>query len=88
MISRFFHGPKFPPLFLVVFPLQTTAIKDNLISLSMETRLYNSFPTQEEYMIIVTGATGKLGRSIVEQLAKLVPASQVGASVRDPEKAQ
>ena len=38
-------------------------------------------------MIIVTGATGKLGRSIVEQLAKLVPASQVGASVRDPEKA-
>jgi NAD(P)H dehydrogenase (quinone) len=38
-------------------------------------------------MIIVTGATGKLGRLIVEQLVKRVPASQVGASVRDPEKA-
>ena len=38
-------------------------------------------------MIIVTGATGQLGRAIVEKLIKLVPASQVGASVRDPAKA-
>jgi uncharacterized protein YbjT (DUF2867 family) len=38
-------------------------------------------------MIIVTGATGQLGRGIVEQLIKRVPAGQVGASVRDPAKA-
>ena len=38
-------------------------------------------------MIIVTGATGQLGRAIVEQLVARIPASQVGASVRDPEKA-
>ena len=38
-------------------------------------------------MIIVTGATGQLGRIIVEKLVERVPASQVGASVRDPEKA-
>ncbi|MBC8135530.1 MAG: SDR family oxidoreductase [Fibrella sp.] len=38
-------------------------------------------------MIIVTGATGQLGRAIVENLVGRVPASQVGASVRDPKKA-
>ena len=38
-------------------------------------------------MIIVTGATGQLGRGIVEQLLARVPADQVGVSVRDPEKA-
>jgi NAD(P)H dehydrogenase (quinone) len=38
-------------------------------------------------MIIVTGATGQLGRSIVQKLVKLVPASQVGVSVRDMSKA-
>ncbi len=38
-------------------------------------------------MIIVTGATGKLGREIVEQLLKAVPATEVGVSVRAPEKA-
>jgi uncharacterized protein YbjT (DUF2867 family) len=39
-------------------------------------------------MIVVTGATGHLGRAIVEKLVELVPANQVGASVRDPEKAR
>lgn len=39
-------------------------------------------------MIIVTGANGKLGRGVVEQLLARVPAEQVGVSVRDPEKAQ
>lgn len=39
-------------------------------------------------MIIVTGATGKLGRQIVEHLLTRVPADQVGVSVRDPEKPQ
>ncbi|MCW2917886.1 MAG: hypothetical protein JWN52_5954 [Actinomycetia bacterium] len=39
-------------------------------------------------MIIVTGATGQLGRRIVEQLLRRVPADQVGVSVRDPEKAR
>jgi NAD(P)H dehydrogenase (quinone) len=38
-------------------------------------------------MIIVTGATGQLGRSIVQNLVKLVPANQVGISVRDASKA-
>lgn len=38
-------------------------------------------------MIVVTGATGHLGRAIVTELLKRVPANQVGASVRDPAKA-
>ncbi len=38
-------------------------------------------------MIIVTGASGQLGRAIVEGLVKRVPAEQIGVSVRDPEKA-
>jgi uncharacterized protein YbjT (DUF2867 family) len=41
----------------------------------------------EEAMIIVTGATGRLGRMIVEKLLAHVPASTVGVSVRDPGKA-
>ncbi|GAA1371601.1 NmrA family NAD(P)-binding protein [Streptomyces beijiangensis] len=39
-------------------------------------------------MIIVTGATGLLGRQIVERLLTRVPADRVGVSVRDPQKAQ
>ncbi|MGP3931213.1 NmrA family NAD(P)-binding protein [Nonomuraea sp. KM88] len=39
-------------------------------------------------MIIVTGATGLLGRQIVERLLTRVPAAQVGVSVRDPGKAR
>jgi NAD(P)H dehydrogenase (quinone) len=38
-------------------------------------------------MIIVTGASGQLGRAIVQKLVQRVPAGQVGVSVRDPEKA-
>lgn len=38
-------------------------------------------------MIIVTGATGKLGRAIVEKLLNDLSPDQVGVSVRDPEKA-
>jgi len=38
-------------------------------------------------MIIVTGATGKLGQAIVERLLKKLPSDQVGVSVRDPDKA-
>ncbi len=38
-------------------------------------------------MIVVTGATGQLGRAIVKRLVERVAASEVGASVRDPEKA-
>ncbi|MET8894955.1 SDR family oxidoreductase [Streptomyces albogriseolus] len=36
--------------------------------------------------IVVTGASGKLGRHVVEQLLEKVPAGQVTAVVRDPEK--
>ncbi|MCZ4095371.1 NAD(P)H-binding protein [Streptomyces sp. So13.3] len=39
-------------------------------------------------MIIVTGATGQLGRQIVERLLTRVPAARIGVSVRDPQKAQ
>ncbi|MFI5963966.1 SDR family oxidoreductase [Streptomyces asoensis] len=39
-------------------------------------------------MIIVTGATGKLGRRIVERLLERLPADRLGVSVRDPRKAQ
>ncbi|MET8951254.1 SDR family oxidoreductase [Streptomyces sp. NPDC004393] len=37
--------------------------------------------------IIVTGATGHLGRHVVEQLLEKVPAGQITAVVRTPEKA-
>lgn len=37
-------------------------------------------------MIIVTGASGLLGRAIIESLVRRMPAQQVGASVRDPAK--
>lgn len=39
-------------------------------------------------MIIITGATGKLGAQIVDRLLERVPAEQVGVSVRDPAKAK
>ncbi|KAA0941936.1 SDR family oxidoreductase [Streptomyces apricus] len=39
-------------------------------------------------MIIVTGATGQLGRRVVEHLLERLPADRVGVSVRDPRKAQ
>src|SRR5476651_2455755 len=38
-------------------------------------------------MIVITGATGQLGRLVIEQLLKTVPASQIVAAVRNPEKA-
>jgi uncharacterized protein YbjT (DUF2867 family) len=38
-------------------------------------------------MIVVTGATGQLGRMITEKLLERVPASQIAVSVRQPEKA-
>ncbi|MEU2334875.1 NAD(P)H-binding protein [Streptomyces sp. NPDC013172] len=39
-------------------------------------------------MIIVTGATGRLGSRIVARLLDRVPADRVGVSVRDPKKAR
>ncbi|MGE7689634.1 SDR family oxidoreductase [Lysinibacillus sp. NPDC097214] len=38
--------------------------------------------------ILVTGATGKLGSKVVEALLKVVPASALAVSVRNPEKAE
>ena len=38
-------------------------------------------------MIVVTGATGRLGRAIVLALVERVPAREVGVSVRDPAEA-
>ena len=39
-------------------------------------------------MIVVTGANGQIGRAITEKLLELVPAGQIGVSVREPEKAR
>ena len=39
-------------------------------------------------MIVVTGATGKFGRLVVEGLLQKLPAAQVGVSTRDPGKAE
>ncbi|MEY4512825.1 MAG: hypothetical protein RLZZ450_4947 [Pseudomonadota bacterium] len=39
-------------------------------------------------MIVVTGASGKLGHHVVEQLLQKVPASQVAVAVRNPDNAQ
>ncbi|MCY1047065.1 SDR family oxidoreductase [Corallococcus sp. bb12-1] len=39
-------------------------------------------------MIVVTGATGQLGRLVVEQLVTRVPVDRVAVSVRDVQKAQ
>lgn len=36
-------------------------------------------------MIIVTGASGRLGSLIVDRLIERIPADQVGVSVRDPQ---
>ena len=38
-------------------------------------------------MIVVTGATGRLGGAVVERLLGRVPADSIGVSVRDPAKA-
>ncbi|NVL47808.1 NAD(P)H-binding protein, partial [Pseudomonas syringae pv. actinidiae] len=38
-------------------------------------------------MIVVTGATGQLGRLVIEQLLARVPAEHIVAAVRSPEKA-
>ncbi len=38
-------------------------------------------------MIVVTGATGELGRHVVEQLLEKVPASRIAVAVRNLEKA-
>ncbi len=43
---------------------------------------------KEKAMIVVTGATGKLGHHVIQGLVKKVPASEVVAAVRSPEKAQ
>lgn len=39
-------------------------------------------------MIVVTGANGKLGRKVVEELLKRVPAGNIGVSVRDVNTAE
>ncbi len=38
-------------------------------------------------MFIITGATGQLGHAIVKKVLERVPANQVGATCRDPKKA-
>ena len=38
-------------------------------------------------MIVATGATGQLGRQVVERLMEMISPSTIAVSVRDPEKA-
>lgn len=38
-------------------------------------------------MIVVTGASGHYGQQVIENLLKSLPGSQIGASVREPDKA-
>lgn len=38
-------------------------------------------------MIVITGATGQLGQLVIEHLLKRVPASEIAAAVRNPDKA-
>lgn len=42
-------------------------------------------PSRDKSMLIVTGASGHLGRKIVENLLHYVSADRIGISVRDPE---
>ena len=42
---------------------------------------------KEKFMIIVTAATGQLGRLVIANLLKTTPAAQIVAAVRDPAKA-
>jgi NAD(P)H dehydrogenase (quinone) len=44
-------------------------------------------PNWSYIMIVVTGATGQLGRLVIDALLKTVPASEIVAAVRSPEKA-
>lgn len=39
-------------------------------------------------MIVITGATGQLGRLVISELLKRLPAADIVAAVRSPEKAQ
>jgi uncharacterized protein YbjT (DUF2867 family) len=44
---------------------------------------------QQDYRkVVITGATGGLGSDVIAQLQRLAPASELGVSVRTPEKAQ
>ena len=37
-------------------------------------------------MLVVTGASGQLGRKVIDELLRLAPAERIAASVRDPHK--
>lgn len=39
-------------------------------------------------MILVTGATGRLGGAVVDRLLERMPATELAVSVRDPDKAR
>jgi NAD(P)H dehydrogenase (quinone) len=47
----------------------------------------HSTSLKETIMIVITGASGQLGRLVIEQLLQKVPAEQIVAAVRSPEKA-
>lgn len=39
-------------------------------------------------MIVVTGASGQLGRLVIQSLLRKVPAGEIVAAVRDPKRVQ
>jgi NAD(P)H dehydrogenase (quinone) len=48
---------------------------------------FSVHPNKEFFMIAITGATGQLGRLVIHNLLKSVPAAQIVAAVRSPDKA-
>lgn len=60
---------------------------DTDLMISMETSADLSKRLGETSVTVVTGATGQLGRQIVEGLSKKVPSAEISVSVRNPELA-
>jgi len=62
-----------------------------LLKVSVKDILRSPNPTTEykgHTMIVITGATGQLGRLVIDSLLKKVPAADLVAAVRDVEKAK
>jgi NAD(P)H dehydrogenase (quinone) len=70
----------------LIIPLQ---IRFLLAQPQLRTYIFFDFPDKgEKSMIAVTGATGHLGRLVIDQLLQKLPANQIIAAVRNPDKAK
>jgi FlaA1/EpsC-like NDP-sugar epimerase len=63
-----------------------TEIRDSATDVVLVYRTF-AFAKQSETMILITGATGQLGRTVINQLLEKSPVSQIAALVRDENKA-